>query len=108
VRELRNVIDRAVVVCRGDRITPEDLTERVRGGAPGPSANAPPPPSSTLPETDADFKDRVKQFETDLIIDALRKAQGNQTEAAKMLRMPLRTLVHKIKTLGIKKSFSSD
>ncbi|MCA9635547.1 MAG: hypothetical protein KC420_05870, partial [Myxococcales bacterium] len=30
-----------------------------------------------------------------LILDALARTQGNQTQAAKILRMPLRTLVHK-------------
>jgi DNA-binding NtrC family response regulator len=38
-------------------------------------------------------------------LKALHKHNGNQTEAAKELGLPLRTLVHKISTYGIKKKF---
>ena len=40
-----------------------------------------------------------------LILRALHKHNGNQTEAARALGLPLRTLVHKIQTYGIKKKF---
>jgi DNA-binding NtrC family response regulator/pSer/pThr/pTyr-binding forkhead associated (FHA) protein len=104
VRELRNVIERAVVVAAGDVITADDLSERVRGRhAAAPSAS--PPSGSVTSDPDVDFKERIKQYETDLIIDALRRANGNQTEAARILRMPLRTLVHKLRSYGIKKKF---
>ena len=43
--------------------------------------------------------------ETELILKALRKHNGSQTDAAKSLNLPLRTLVHKIQTYGIKKKF---
>ncbi len=59
------------------------------------------PPVGSDPDTD--FKDRVRQYETELILDALRRADGNQTQAAKLLRMPLRTLVHKMRSLEIRK-----
>ena len=49
------------------------------------------------------MKNRVQQFESDLILSALQECDGNQTEAAKKLQMPLRTLTHKMKTYGIKK-----
>ncbi|MEM9068796.1 MAG: helix-turn-helix domain-containing protein [Myxococcota bacterium] len=38
----------------------------------------------------------------------MRRSGGNQTEAAKLLGMPLRTLVHKIKQFGIQKQFVSE
>ncbi len=38
-------------------------------------------------------------------VDALRRAGGNQTQAARLLDMPLRTLVHKIKSYGIQKKY---
>jgi DNA-binding NtrC family response regulator/pSer/pThr/pTyr-binding forkhead associated (FHA) protein len=103
VRELRNEIERATVVCSGDIITAEDLSERVRGTA-GPVGDTGP---TVPPQSDSDFKDRVKQYEIELILDALRRAEGNQTQAAKLLRMPLRTLVHKIKSYGIKKMYDA-
>jgi len=111
VRELRNVIDRAVVITRGDRITLEDLPERVRAAAPATSDA--PPPTTSLPPDDPllDYKERVRQrmqaYETDLILEALERHQGNQTEAAKALGMPVRTLAHKIQQYGIKKKFEA-
>ncbi len=104
VRELRNVIERAVVVAAGDTIGLDDLPERVCRPA------APTTAPAALPldeEDDADFRERVRTYETQLILDALARTQGNQTQAAKLLRMPLRTLVHKIRSYGIKKSFDA-
>ena len=45
----------------------------------------------------------MQRYEAELIIAALNESDGNQTEAAKSLQMPLRTLVHKMKTYGVKK-----
>ena len=102
IRELRNVIERAVVLAEGKAIQLEDLTERVRGG----SRVQPAPVAEPADDNDAsDYRERVRKFETDLILRALHKANGNQTEAAKALNLPLRTLVHKIQTYGIKKKF---
>jgi DNA-binding NtrC family response regulator len=102
VRELRNVVERAVVIAQGTSITADDLPERVRLGEPRrPTAPAPEPPGPDPVE----FKDRVRQYETELILDALRRTSGNQTLAARHLRMPLRTLVHKIKLYGLQKRY---
>ena len=45
----------------------------------------------------------MARYEAELIVQALRDAGWNQTAAAQALGMPLRTLVYKIKVLGIKK-----
>ena len=104
VRELRNVMERAVLVASGETISAEDLGERLG------RISAPPPVGGALEggavDPDADFKDRVRQYETELILDALKKAGGNQTQAAKLLRMPLRTLVHKMRSYGIRKMYA--
>jgi DNA-binding NtrC family response regulator len=102
VRELRNVIERAVVLAEGKSIQLADLTEKVRGGS---RAQTQAEPDGDSEQGSADYRDRVRKFETELIIRALHKANGNQTEAAKALNLPLRTLVHKIQTYGIKKKF---
>ena len=103
VRELRNAIDRAVVLAENQTIMLADLTDRIRGAtraaieAAGEAA-----PGSELP---SDYKDHLRKYEIDLILKALHKHNGNQTEAARALNLPLRTLVHKIQTYGIKKKF---
>jgi DNA-binding NtrC family response regulator len=117
VRELRNVIERAVVVAQGELISDQDLTDRLRAmrnvepaGRPDRSTrevscltdegmtDAPPQ------ESDVEFRDRVRHYEIDLLLGALRETGWNQTEAARKLRMPLRTLVHKIRAYGLKPS----
>ena len=98
VRELRNVIERAAVLARGDEIVLDDLPEALRGGVAAPAA-------ADASASSQPFKDRIRQYEMELIVDALRRSDGNQTAAAKLLGMPLRTLVHKIKQYGIKKKY---
>jgi DNA-binding NtrC family response regulator len=97
VRELRNVIERAVVLAQGDVITTADLSDRIVA----PLEEGPDDDSTA--STAADFKSRVRRYETQLITDALKETSGNQTEAARRLGIPLRTLVHKLGTLGIRK-----
>ncbi|MCC7538575.1 MAG: sigma-54-dependent Fis family transcriptional regulator, partial [Deltaproteobacteria bacterium] len=124
VRELRNVIERAVVIAHDDVLTVEDLPERIRSAASSPSAvshlpsataqpasgSAPPQLAPTvapppIDDPSVDFKDKIRQYEKDLILDALRRTEWNQTEAAKLLKMPLRTLVHKIGVFNIRKKY---
>ena len=50
-----------------------------------------------------DLKTQVQRYEAELIVAALKRCNWNQTEAAKRLRMPRRTLVHKIKHHGIRR-----
>jgi two-component system response regulator AtoC len=117
VRELRNVIERAAVICTGTRLEPEDLPERLRNavlpddtvlvaeegrvptGALSPTG-IPPEDLGAVP-----FKDRIRDYEVKLLTDALEAAGGNQSRAAELLQMPLRTLVHKIKAYGLKKTY---
>jgi DNA-binding NtrC family response regulator len=103
VRELRNVIERAALVADGPVLRTADLGDRVAaaGATLAPTAVAAAVGALAAGE-DLDFRERMKAIETELIVDALKKAQGNQTEAAKILRMPLRTLVHKLKAYGIR------
>ena len=54
-----------------------------------------------LPDGGIDFREATKSFETNLIKKALNASHGNQTKAAKLLRMNLTTLNAAIKRLGI-------
>jgi transcriptional regulator with PAS, ATPase and Fis domain len=98
VRELRNAIERAVVLAEGKAIKLVDLTDRIRGGVRAPVEGG-------VPDAPGDYRQHVRNYETELILKALHKANGNQTEAARALNLPLRTLVHKIQTYNIKKKF---
>ncbi len=101
IRELRNVVERACVVADHDRIELDDLPERVRGAQ---AARAVAPPGDSNDDSAVDLRTRVRRYEANQLIAALRATGGNQTHAARNLGLPLRTLIHKIKTLGIEKT----
>ena len=66
-------------------------------------SSPPPAPVPTPSDGFGDLKMKLQRYESQLILDALRSTRWNQTEAARALGMPLRTLVHKIKAFDIKK-----
>jgi two-component system response regulator AtoC len=88
VRELRAAIEGAVVLCRGEVVTVEDVQDYVRNPEPmltaasGAGANGP--------------IETVKDAEKQLIVRALKEAEGNRTLAAKRIGMSRRTLHRKI------------
>ncbi len=87
VRELRNAIEGAVALCRGDKITLRDLPPNVRGQPAGPSAARRPEPDATP---------TLKEAERQLIIRALQECGGNRTLAAKKIGLSRRTLHRKL------------
>jgi DNA-binding NtrC family response regulator len=62
------------------------------------------PVAAMEPETapNGSFADLVQTYEKRLIRDALSAACGNQTKAAELLDMPLRTLVYKLRSYGLR------
>jgi len=97
VRELENVIERAVVLSRGQIITSRELPFGDHDAAEGEEGEG---------EADAKgdssfFKKSVAQFEKDLIMKALRDANGNRSKAAEMLGIYRRLLYAKIKEYGL-------
>jgi DNA-binding NtrC family response regulator len=112
VRQLKNVIERAAVVCSDHQITLDDLPAALTSPAELPAATEP-AESARVPlkertfgpllEHDANlpFTERVSAFEARLIREALAKTAGNQTKAAALLKIPRRTLTNKIHALGL-------
>jgi two-component system, NtrC family, response regulator AtoC len=106
VRELRNVIERAMILADGPTLTPDHLPERVRSRSSDTMARTAHTlsPSATLPVSGGEaYKDRVREYEVQMITEGLRLADGNQTRAAELLRIPLRTLVYKMKLYGLRR-----
>jgi len=96
VRELENVIERAVVLSRGQIITSRELPFGEHDVGEGEDAEG--------DESKADssfFKKSVAQFEKDLIMKALRDANGNRSKAAEMLGIYRRLLYAKIKEYAL-------
>ena len=71
-------------------------------GGPRPGGSSP-KVTGARPATCADLKAQLAAAEAAIILEALGAAGGNQSEAARALKMPLRTLVFKIKRYGIRK-----
>jgi transcriptional regulator with GAF, ATPase, and Fis domain len=94
VRELHNVLERAAILTRAHVIAVTDLPELTPAGSPPDSVA--PDPGSDLP-----LKDRVNGYERTLIADALRLAQNNQSEAARLLRTSRATLQYRMKLLAL-------
>jgi DNA-binding NtrC family response regulator len=93
IRELRATIERAVVLCRGERIGLRDLPERIQGLPEG-AARISPGGVATGSAPNLNLEKMEKAF----IEQALRLTDGNVTDAAKMLGISRRTLHRKIKT----------
>lgn len=102
VRELRTAVEHAVVLCRGDRITPRDLPPWVRAtsGAPAPASDVTPvsagTPAQTLPLAGESNPFSVKDAEKRLIVSALKETDGNRSLAARKLGMSRRSLYRKL------------
>ena len=92
MRELRNVVERLIIMVPGEAITARDLA--FLGGAlrPEPAAAA----AETRPLHDA-----RDEFERDYILAALARAQGNISRTAEALGVERSNLYRKMRALGL-------
>lgn len=91
VRELENIIERAVVIARGTAITPDDLPFRRESMPFGNRDRGP-----------ANLREAVETLERSMIQEALDQAGGHQTRAAESLHISERMLRYKLKKYGLK------
>jgi two-component system response regulator AtoC len=112
IRELENVIERAVLFCDGDELHLGDLPAEMRGGlvaSDAPSTTPLPPPSSE-PSSPGGLLDGLKEqvkaamsrLERELIVRALEQTNGNVTHAARLLKISRKGLQLKMKELGLR------
>jgi DNA-binding NtrC family response regulator len=90
IRELRNAMERAVLLSRGELVLPEHLPARIRtGGAP-----------AAMPgESPATDDTRLEELERQAILQALRNHAFNRTETARALGISRRSLLYKLQRL---------
>jgi len=97
VRELRNAVERAVILARGDELTAADLHEEVGepAGRRGGTAAGPVLPAEGL---------KVEPWIDELLRQALERTQGNQSAAARLLGMSRDQIRYRMQRLGLLKA----
>ena len=90
LRELRNLMERAALLCDG-AVRPEHLAFDA------PAQRSP----ETSPHTARALREQLDAIERDRILDALRRCGGNQSRTAKLLEMPRRTLLARLDAYGV-------
>jgi DNA-binding NtrC family response regulator len=88
IRELENVIERALILSEGQKITKQDLPPNLMKLEP-------------VPEASLRLKDAVADFEKQHIEQVLKVNQGNKETTAKILDISLSSLYRKIDELGV-------
>jgi len=86
VRELENLLERAVTLCENNIIKPQDLQL----------------PEATQPNQQTGFHSHLEAVERNTIMNALTQTQGNKAKAAKLLSISYSTLRYRIQKHNIK------
>ncbi len=91
VRELANMVERSVIMARGDMITPDEFSDTLRALD----------PEILKSEIGLTPGRSLKDVEKEMILMTLEETKGNRTHAAKILGISRRTLQLKLKEYGI-------
>ena len=97
VRELEHTIERAVALETTDTIQPERLPEQITNFNQVRIASA-----FDLPEGGLNLTAHLDQLEKTYLLEALRRTDGNQTNAAELLQMSVRSLRHLLDKHGVR------
>lgn len=87
LREMRNVVKRATLLCQGDFIMPEHIPSELSTVVAAPVVE--------------DFALKREKQEVDMIREALAKCNNNKSEAARLLKIDRKTLYNKMKLYSI-------
>jgi two-component system response regulator PilR (NtrC family) len=101
VRELENVIERAVALCENNTITPEDLRLSPHSQQSANTAAASIEDEGDDDSGDGGLDSYISNLEREAIMKALQETRYNKTAAAKKLGITFRALRYKLKKLGI-------
>ena len=105
VRELENILERAITLCENNLIKADDLNLPVTEDEPEPMDEV----VEVLPDTELEIKGdksfslekQLENIERTAILKALERTKYNKTAAAKLLGMSFRSLRYRLKKLGL-------
>jgi two-component system, NtrC family, response regulator AtoC len=95
IREMENVVEQILTMSDADQITPDHLPLHLRSGTKGSQMKG------EVTTGQRNFEYAVMEFERELIVDALKRANFVQTHAAQLLGISRRILKYKMDSLGI-------
>jgi two-component system, NtrC family, response regulator PilR len=99
IRELENVLERAVALEGTPAILPDSLPPNLRGDSARPAVSASP---DALPASGFDLEAHVKEIEMGYIAEALKRAGGVQVKAAELLGMSFRSFRYYVKKYNLR------
>lgn len=88
VRELENIIERAIIFSKGDKIVLSDLSDKIIS-------------SGMIEELPESIKEATMRFEKEHIMRIIKKYENNKEKAAKALNIGLSSLYRKMELMGI-------
>ena len=92
MRELKNVLERAAILCTGTVIGPEDLPRELRR-----ACDSAPNEGSAAPAPEKGSANTIEDAERALIVDALDRTSGNISAAARILGVTRNTLRYRVR-----------
>ncbi len=104
VRELENILERALTLCAGEQIGVADLQLRAApsgAAAEGDAASIVKAAAAGADTSGSDLGDQLEHIERDAILKALEQTRYNKTAAARLLGITFRALRYKVKKLRI-------
>lgn len=103
VRELENIMERAVALCEDNIIRQSDLPDFMQG-----SVVKDDNPMAKLPETGMNLEKYMDTIEKELLEQALEKSGGIKTRAAELLGLSFRSLRYRLKKYGFQDEEQND
>jgi DNA-binding NtrC family response regulator len=98
IRELKNCLARAVILSKKSYLALEDLPRKISQKTSTPEAQS----GTERSEAATSLGPTLKDMETDLIINTLKRCNGNKTLAAKVLGISRKGLYEKMERLGVR------
>jgi len=99
LRELKNALERSLLLSGGEEIQPGDLPEEIRSGIP----SAGMPASSNLPLAEGDYREAKRKFEVAYLTRKLEEHRWNVSRTAASVGLHRQSLQEKLRELGIQR-----